>query len=73
MNRKPKFRTNILFQRASFFKGMGSILNVSGNYYRFDYSESDLIADAKAIKSDWGVTGEDINFAIQHYLQKAKR
>lgn len=52
---------------------MGSILNVSGNYYRFDYSESDLIADAKAIKSDWGVTGEDINFAIQHYLQKAKR
>lgn len=52
---------------------MGSILNVSGNYYRFDYSESDLIADAKAIKSDWGVTGEDINLALQHYLQKAKR
>lgn len=53
------------FKRPSFFKGMGSVLNISGNYYKINYSDSALIADAKAIKSDWIVVGQDIRNAIK--------
>ncbi len=73
MDKKSKYKTNILFERTSFLKGMGSVFNVSGNYYEFDYSESALIADAKAIKSDWGVVGQDIKNATEHFLQKSNK
>ena len=73
MDKKAKYKTNILFERASFLKGMGSVFNISGNYYEFDYSESALIADAKAIKSDWDVIGQDIKDAADHHLQKSNK
>lgn len=48
---------------------MGSVLNISGNYYQFDYSDSSLIADSKAIKSDWGVIGQDIKNAAEQLIE----
>ncbi|HRD06574.1 MAG: hypothetical protein U0V54_01670 [Saprospiraceae bacterium] len=69
MDKKSKYRTNVLFQRTSFLKGMGSVLNISGNYYQFDYSDSSLIADSKAIKSDWGVIGQDIKNAAEQLIE----
>jgi len=42
---------------------MGSVLNIAGNYFEFAISQTDTIADTKAIYSDWGVIEEDINAA----------
>lgn len=44
--------------------GLGSILNISGNYFEFNYSNSEKEADMKAIENDWGVIGNDIQEAI---------
>ncbi len=73
MDKKTKYRTNILFPRSSFLKGVGSVLNVSGNYFEFDHSESSLIADAKALQSDWGIVGQDIRNAAESFLQNSSK
>jgi len=61
-----KYRTNILFGRNSFTKGMGSVLNISGNYFDFNHSKTSSEADFKALRSDWGMVGQDIiNAGVQ--------
>ena len=64
MDKKNLFETTHLFKTTSFLIGLGSILNIFGNYYRFNTSKTTKEADHKAIESDWGVTGQDINKAI---------
>ena len=68
-----KFKTNNLFPRTNFLKGMGSVLNISGSYFDFDYGKSDAEADAKAIASDWGMVGQDFQHVLEVELPKAKR
>lgn len=46
---------------------MGSILSLFGSYFSFNYSSSAKEADTKAIESDFGVIGKDIEFAIDQY------
>jgi hypothetical protein len=48
---------------------MGSVLNISGNYFPFNYSKSDEDADKKAIQSDWAIIGQDIE---KSYLSRDK-
>ena len=64
MTRKKHF-TDFLFPRTSFLKGMGSVFNIAGNYYQFDYSSNGWEADKKAIASDWGINGQDLRSAMQ--------
>ena len=59
------YSTSFLFPKNSFRIGMGSIFNISGNYYSFTYSESAQEADARAIENDWGVIGQDIKKAVK--------
>lgn len=67
-----KFKTNQFFPRTGFLKGMGSVLNISGKYFDFNYSKSDSEADAKAIASDWGMIGQDFQQVLEAELPKAK-
>lgn len=57
------FRSDFLFPDTDFVTGMGSVLNIAGGYFDFATSKSENIADLKAIRSDWGVTGQDISAA----------
>lgn len=57
-------KTYHLFPRTSTVVGMGSLLNISGNYFDFNYSNSGIEADAKAAESDWYMIGKDIEDAI---------
>lgn len=50
--------------------GFGSIFNISGNYFLFNYSKTDSQADAAAIENDWGVIGQDIKSAIKKYPKR---
>jgi hypothetical protein len=60
MTKIGRFKTNRLFRRLTVLDGMGSVFNVVGNYYNFNYSNSGEEADRKAIENDWGVIGDDI-------------
>lgn len=60
-----RYKTNILFHRPSFIDGIGSIFNLAGNYFEFNYSKSSEEADRKAIESDWNMIGNDIEKATK--------
>jgi hypothetical protein len=70
MNFKRIYRTDFLFSRPSFLIGAGSVLNIAGNYFSFNYSKSDIAADHKAIESDWGTIGQDIEKASASLIKK---
>lgn len=57
-------RTDHLCVSTGFVMGMGSVLNVAGNYFPFNTSDSPEEADFKALQSDWIVVGQDIQSAI---------
>lgn len=63
MKKKQMFRSDFLFPDTDFITGMGSVLNIAGGYFDFATSKSENIADLKALRSDWGVTGQDISAA----------
>ena len=60
-----KFRTDFLFPDTDFITGAGSVLNISGNYFKFAISKDETTADLKALRSDWGMTGSDICAAFK--------
>lgn len=64
MEKKDIYKTDFLFPNPSFLIGIGSIANFFGSYFEYNSSSSEKEADAKAILSDWGVSGLDIFNAI---------
>ncbi len=72
MKKRKKYRSDFLFATPSFLIGAGSVFNIAGNYFDFNYSSSEKEADAKAIRSDWGVVGGDIESAVTEIVKKLK-
>ncbi|MFY8187921.1 MAG: hypothetical protein ACOVLC_08180 [Flavobacterium sp.] len=66
-NKNLKLETGFLFNRTSFWKGIGSIFSLYGNYYEFNASKTYLEADRKALKSDWQNVGKDIKIAQKKF------
>ena len=69
--RKVRYKTSHLLPKNNFLVGMGSILNLAGSYFEYNYSKSGNLADFRAIMSDWENVGEDIRkskekFEIDH-------
>ena len=52
--------------------GMGSVFNVQGRYFTFNYSHSGAIADLKALESDWGVVGQDLKISASNLEKTLK-
>lgn len=63
MKKEQMFRSDFLFPDTDFLTGMGSVLNIAGSYFEFVTSKSENLADLKALRSDWGVTGQDLEAA----------
>ncbi|MCF1715991.1 hypothetical protein L0U88_15230 [Flavihumibacter sp. RY-1] len=63
MKKEQMFRSDFLFPDTDFLTGMGSVLNIAGSYFEFATSKSENLADLKALRSDWGVTGQDLEAA----------
>ena len=60
MNKKrAKYGTDFLLPKNNFFVGLGSVLNLAGSYFEYNYSKSEKEADYKAIYSDWQNIGND--------------
>lgn len=67
MTRRGYYRSDFLFPEMNFIIGCGSVMNIVGNYYNFNTSKNETEADAKALASDWGTVGIDLNNAIDEY------
>ncbi len=55
-----KYRTDFLFRRTSALIGAGSVFNLGGNYFKYNFSENADDADMNAIESDWRMIGDDM-------------
>lgn len=64
-NKKTHIRqSSRLYANSNFVIGMGSIFNIVGEYFNYNYSKSGAEADNKAIKRDWEIVGEDLSNSI---------
>lgn len=71
--RNIKYRTDYLLPKNNFWVGMGSILNLAGSYFDYNYSKTEKEADFKAIMSDWKNVGDDIRKSKENFENKHKR
>lgn len=70
MKKKIIKKTTFLLPNNNFFVGLGSVLNLAGNYFEYNYSDSANDADRKAIESDWENIGEDIKIAKMNFKEE---
>lgn len=57
--------TDFLFPKSSIITGIGTVINIWGNYYTYNTSETEEEADSRAIACDWKMVGEDFKSAIE--------
>jgi hypothetical protein len=57
--------TDFLTPKSSFLTGMGTVLNLAGNYFIYNSSKTAQEADERAIASDWKILGQDMRTAIK--------
>lgn len=58
--KNKNYFTNLLMAKNHFIIGIGSIFNISGSYFEYNYLNVDKDADYKALVSDWKTVFEDI-------------
>ncbi len=62
MNNRPQ--TDFLVSSGSLIAGMGTVFNLSGEYFEYNVSSSESEADNNAIAKDWEMVGNDLRKAI---------
>lgn len=63
-----RFTTDFLCSSSSFLSGMGSVISLNGNIFRYNTcSDPDRIA----IAHDWHMVGQDISDSIKKAQNKA--
>ena len=60
MKRKQRFATDFLFSTPTFLSGAGTVINLAGNYYDFNASDSGSEADVLALSNDFRMVGQDL-------------
>lgn len=63
--KKSKKYTDILFSTPSFLSGAGTVINLAGNFYEFNISESEEEADCTAIRNDVDMIGQDMHEVLE--------
>lgn len=64
------FRSDFLFTNPNFGTGMGSVLNLRGNYFPFSFSSGPSEADIRAMYADFGMVGSDIETVLNENEQQ---
>ena len=59
------FETDFLTPKGGFALGVASVLNIGGNFFHYNYSATPQEADARALRSDWQIIGQDIRNAFK--------
>jgi len=66
-----RFYTDFLFATSSYLTGAGTVINMGGNYYRYNRSATPAQADARAIRQDFAMIGQDVRDVVET-LEKEK-
>jgi len=65
MGHEPKRVTSdFLFSTGDFVVGIGSVFNVFGNYFAFNYSKTPQDADRRALSTDGELVKRDFGTAV---------
>lgn len=72
MKKQKRFVTDFLFSTPTFLSGAGTAINLAGNFYEFNSSDSDFEADKKAIENDFNMIGQDIYDVIDKIKEDKK-
>ena len=70
--KKANYRTDFLLPKNNFLVGLGSVLNIAGAYFGYNYSKSEKEADFKSIYSDWKNIGEDFRVSKEKFEKDNK-
>ncbi len=62
--------SDFLFAQPGFFRGMAATLDIGATLTVFNESQSPEESDAKAIRSDWRVVGDDLRAAVRKYEEE---
>lgn len=60
-----RFYTDFLVATPSYLTGAGTVINIGGNYYRYNRSATPAQADARAIRQDFAMIGQDVHDVIE--------
>lgn len=72
MKKQKRYTTGFLFSTPSFLSGAGTVINLAGNFYEFNSSDSGFEADEKAIENDFRMIGQDICDVIEKIKEDNK-
>ncbi|MEO8637564.1 MAG: hypothetical protein ABI430_01535 [Candidatus Taylorbacteria bacterium] len=65
-----KYKSNRLFAEPSFFEGVASVVDLGAVIHKdYNFSETGVEADHKALQNDWRAVGDDIRNSISKYEQ----
>ncbi len=73
MKNLNRFKTDFLFSTPSLLSGAGTVMNIAGNYYEFNESNSVIEADDLAIREDFNMVGQDISDALKKLKSDIKK
>ncbi len=62
-----KVKSGFLYSDPSFLSGAARTLDLHGLYDAYNISTTPLEADTRAIASDWIITGQDLQEAINEF------
>ncbi len=65
MRKHKILTTGFLFGTPSFLSGFGTAINLAGNFYEFNFSETGFEADEMAIANDFKMVGQDFFSVIE--------
>lgn len=72
MSDKNLFHTDYLTAN-SFLIGMGTIFNLYGSYFKYNYSRTSQEADKIAIANDWHIVGQDIKNCVAEFEKGSQK
>lgn len=72
MKKQKSYSTDFLFSTPSFLSGAGTVMNLAGNFYEFNSSESGFEADEKAIQNDFRMIGQDFSDVVDKVKEERK-
>jgi len=55
-----RFYTDFLAPSGSYFLGAGDVFGIMGGYFSYNRSANEQAADARAIRQDFAMIGQDI-------------
>ena len=67
---KNALRSNKIFARLPFVMGISSVLDMGGTLQVNNPPEIEKKMDIEALKNDWEIVGENLNFSISIYEQE---